>query len=341
MRPRRPGFTLIELLVVIAIIAVLIGLLLPAVQKVREAAARSQCGNNLHQIGTAMHNYHSAYGTLPPGVGPYGCCWGTWQMYILPYIEQTSMAAKYVNLGGNDLTQPGGTWRYNSSTNGSEVTNQRIKILTCPSDRRPNAPLPPTTSHNYVVNYGNTSFYQTDIGTVIYGGAPFVAYPPQWLTPPAAMLAEYGQNHPDHDKFGKYGPDAGKPQATIVGINDGAANTFMVSELIQGQQNDLRGFTWWGGSTGFTTYSPPNANEPDVLMGGICNVAATYRLPCTTISSDARPRMIVARSFHTGGGVMTIFCDGHVQWVPNSINIDVWRALSTARGSESFGAGDV
>lgn len=89
MNVRRSGFTLIELLVVIAIIAVLIALLLPAVQAAREAARRSQCINNLKQIGLGMHNYESANGSFPPG--EKGCCWGTWHVFILGYIEQTTL----------------------------------------------------------------------------------------------------------------------------------------------------------------------------------------------------------------------------------------------------------
>jgi prepilin-type N-terminal cleavage/methylation domain-containing protein len=84
----RRAFTLVELLVVIAIIGVLVSLLLPAVQTAREAARRSQCQNNLKQTSLAVLNYEDVHKALPGGVGRFGCCWGTWQVRLLPYLEQ-------------------------------------------------------------------------------------------------------------------------------------------------------------------------------------------------------------------------------------------------------------
>jgi prepilin-type processing-associated H-X9-DG protein len=304
------------------------------VQKTREAAARVQCANNLKQLGLAMHNYHDTTGKLPPGVGPFGCCWGTWQMYLLPFIEQQTLANLYQNLGGNDWTG----LRYGMLSNNTNVTSQRLKLLTCPT-AQPNAPYANITSHNYAVNYGNTSFFQTTLNGVPFGGAPFRCYPPGWILPTARqfqMSSLYGQNHPDHDALALF-PDlgaAGQPQQTLVDLTDGTANTLMMAEVIQGQGGDLRGFTWWGGASGFTTWNVPNANAPDVVMGGICDVAATYNAPCTTISTDALPRMMSARSRHQPGGVNTVFGDGHVQFIKNTIAIQTWRALSTSQGGE-------
>jgi prepilin-type processing-associated H-X9-DG protein len=330
-------------LVVIAIIAILIGLLVPAVQKVRDAAARAQCQNNLHQLGVAMHNYHDSHKRLPPGVGPYGCCWGTWMMYILPYIEQQAEAVKYLNLGGNDVTYPGSTMRYGDSPNNTNVTSHPLAILMCPSDIRVDSTG--VQFHNYAINVGNTSFFQTDLNGVPFGGAPFGYYSAKWYLPSARqteMANEYGQNHPDHDRYGKY-TDLGQAgqQVRLTDISDGTATTLMVSEVIQGHGGDLRGYTWWGGAAAFTTWNPPNANAPDVLMGGTCNVPATYNLPCTTISTTALPRMVVARSLHPAGGVNIVYCDGHVAWISNSININTWRAISTSRGAEVISDPDV
>src|SRR4051794_15993621 len=131
-RPRR-GFTLIELLVVIAIIAVLIGLLLPAVQKIREAAARLQCQNNLKQMGIALHSYHDSVGSLPPGVtsdvAPYGSGGGGgsgWMVYLLPYVEQVALYQKWDFKSGNS--------GHTNATNMALVDGAQLKVYRCPAD---------------------------------------------------------------------------------------------------------------------------------------------------------------------------------------------------------------
>jgi prepilin-type N-terminal cleavage/methylation domain-containing protein/prepilin-type processing-associated H-X9-DG protein len=350
MARTRRGFTLIELLVVIAIIAILIGLLLPAVQKVREAAARMTCSNNLKQIALANMNYESSYGTFLPGVGRNGCCWGTWMIPILPFMEQENLFRFYINFGGIDYPAlPGGN-RYNSNNgtgptpNGNNfVSSTRLKPFTCPSDTE--QVWGTRTKHNYVLNAGNTTFYQTELpfnctggtpvgganGCVSFGGAPFGWYddrrirdlggdsPQPWNAPSA--------NWPS--------PEAGtlgRPRK-ITEITDGTSNTLCVSEALQGRGNDLRGFTWWGGAAGFVTHMLPNSTEPDVITGGICEPLVNPRLPCTTTSTQTRARMMAARSLH-GGGVNAAMCDGSVRFVRDSISLVAWRAAGTSQGGE-------
>lgn len=323
MRKIRRAFTLVELLVVIAIIGILVALLLPAVQAAREAARRMSCGNNLKQVGLAMHNYHDTYGKLPGGVGAFGCCWGTWQVRVFPFMEQGNLSGLYLNSDGHDGTGP----RYGGGTNITRVTSQRLPTLTCPSDTK-NAPIgnPPITNHNYGVNYGNTSFFQETLNGIPFRGAPFHAY---------TGAAAFGDDGPSTAAIAATWTRVyGKP-VDMAEITDGTSNTLMMAEVIQGKGNDLRGFSWWGGASGFVTFLAPNSNQADVVVGGICNVPLTKR-PCTTTGTNSAPRMMAARSLHPGG-IQVNFCDGHVQFISNTINFNVWQALGTSQGSEVVG----
>jgi prepilin-type N-terminal cleavage/methylation domain-containing protein/prepilin-type processing-associated H-X9-DG protein len=353
-RKRRHGFTLIELLVVIAIIAVLIGLLLPAVQKIREAANRMSCSNNLKQIALANMNYEGTNQKFLPAVGKNGCCWGTWMVAILPYMEQDNLYKNYFNFGGLDWTGS----RYNGGPSGCvlgtpgcnrAVTSTALKSFTCPSDTPQTKGV--TTEHNYAVNAGNTSFYQTSLpigctpgtaGCTPFLGAPFGYYNGSAIdstgfgwdsTLPWGPGSPGGSNPPDVTKglMGK--------QMTIGSITDGTSNTLMASETIQGGSGDYRGFTWWGGAAGFTTYLTPNSNLPDVVTGGGCGAVPPFP-PCTTTSTLAYPRMMAARSHHTNG-VNAVMCDGSVHFITNAVSYPVWNALGSAQGGEVFDVSNV
>src|SRR3954468_859489 len=196
MLRHRSAFTLIELLVVIAIIAVLISLLLPAVQSAREAARRSQCVNNMKQLGLAMHNYHDTVGTFPIGAmgvrslasgGRYpdgtavGSARRTWVPMLLPYIEQGTMANAY-----------------NFSINFNDVRNTTVElsvvsVFSCPTD--PNygsiEQSPGRRQGNYLVNWGNTTWYQSLNAT--YNPVTGI-YPPGATQPVNFMGAPFGMD---------------------------------------------------------------------------------------------------------------------------------------------------
>jgi len=345
----RRGFTLIELLVVIAIIAILIGLLLPAVQKVREAAARAKCTNNLKQISLANMNYESAYGTFLPGISRNGCCWGTWMIPILPYMEQEAMYRIYTGFGGMGYTTMGAIPRYAAAPNDA-VANKNLSTFTCPSDPGPSVwNGGALTLHNYVLNAGNTSYYQSNLpfgctggdttgangsGCITFGGAPF-----GWYEDPATQAAGGDSSPVDYTGGDPNQGKCGKPRK-IAAITDGTSNTICAAEVLRAPAggSDIRGFSWWGNGAGFVTYQTPNnPAATDVMTGGACgNAPGTPPIyPCTLTSTSTLARMQLARSKHTGGVVVSM-CDGSVKFVPQTVSLFTWRALGTAQGGETL-----
>ncbi len=322
-RSRLPGaFTLIELLVVIAIIGILIALLLPAVQKVREAANRTRCANNLKQIGLAMHSYHDSFGILPPQVAKNAnvCCYGTWQMAILPYVEQDNLWKLYMNYGNVDGTGQ----RYDQQAN-VLVTSTRLPVFTCPSDIPADAKTAsfngqsyPIVNNSYVVNQGNLDYSQgADLNTQKLPDQP-----------------------PGYNFLGA--PFSRKKQLHLTDITDGTSNTLMASEVRQGQGGDYRGNTWWAEGSGFTTYRSPNSTLYDIMtekcvdasqnpLNGPCKLAAD--LPAIM---GLNIEVFAARSRHPSG-VNVLMCDGSGHFVNNGIDLATWRALGTAQGNEVIG----
>jgi prepilin-type N-terminal cleavage/methylation domain-containing protein/prepilin-type processing-associated H-X9-DG protein len=312
------AFTLIELLVVIAIIAILIALLVPAVQKVREAAARSQCQNNLKEIALAMHNYVDQFTKLPGQTANNNgsCCYGTWQMTILPYVEQDALLLMYQNLG-NAL----GTGQTYEQQANLLVTSQRLVVFTCPSDY-PSAPKTGSfngqtyhiTQHNYLVNVGNIDYAQGGDG----------ALPDQ----PAGL------------KF-LGAPFYHSRQFRLNDITDGTSNTLLAAEVNQGQDQDFRGLTWWAEGSGFTTYRTPNSPLFDYISNGkgapgcVPPSQNILNAPC---QAQASPNwnVFTARSRHIGG-VNVALCDGSARFVHDTIAWATWQALGTSQGNDMVG----
>jgi prepilin-type N-terminal cleavage/methylation domain-containing protein len=198
---RRPGFTLIELLVVIAIIAILIGLLVPAVQKVREAAARAQCQNNLKQLGLAMHTYHDVFKKFPYLRSGGGQNRHTWAMLLLPFIEQGNVFNQYKTpIAGVNMTDG---FNNHTSTNATIVAlrQTQITIFFCPSRRGPPSLSPITTGSTVTGLPGDYAACTGDTSTV----------------PTTGVFPLVNSNHMAATR-------------RIADITDGTSNTIMLGE---------------------------------------------------------------------------------------------------------------
>jgi prepilin-type N-terminal cleavage/methylation domain-containing protein len=303
---RKRGFTLIELLVVIAIIGILIGLLLPAVQKVREAANRTKCTNNLKQWGLAQHGYHDVNGLFPPG-GRFGINqntdWGddrgTWIIYSLPYVEQDALFREIPNL---DTTfNPIAVAR----TNNPNFQLTKISILKCPSDG---------DSGPYQANYAGSMGPQCAIG-------PCGANPNQ----PNCMTAigwgymtspDHGNSYNASEIRGMYNRWGAK--INMASMSDGTSNTILIGEVLPLQHDHYSDGSWQsynGGAAHVTTIIPINTQtkDPD------CNVT-----PLT--GKNNWDTSWGFKSNHTGGANF-VFGDGSVHFLPESIDQKTYADL--------------
>jgi prepilin-type N-terminal cleavage/methylation domain-containing protein len=316
---RSSGFTLIELLVVIAIIGVLIGLLLPAVQKVREAANRTKCQNNLKQIGLAIHNFHDANGVLPPQFGYLNATgsgdFGTIFFFLLPYIEQSGLwNQSYIqttdtvppSANGFSPYPPSVPYLRQQGTHDSRFTvgGQNVKIYICPTD----------VSQQEVLPYWGWSGGSYASNFQIFGGNPASPYGPtcsDWYAP-ANLQSWDGSAH------------------IPASIPDGTSNTVMVAEKY-GNCNSPRGSAH--GGTVWARWDCPDEFQPAFAVW-VTGPASMFQVqPEPHDTSACNPA--VASTSHQA--MNACFADGSVHVLAGSLSSTTWWNLCTPNGGEVIG----
>ena len=314
MRMRR-GFTLVELLVVIAIIGMLIALLLPAVQAAREAARRAQCANNLKQIGLALHNYHAACGSFPPGninrtagmcpgmaepAVSYSTRFGNWMIAILPYMEQAALFDRY----SIDY--------HNESPENQAVRETSVSTYVCPSDFAPLTPAVPAT------------------GPAAQAGAKYM--PGSYRA--VSGRSDDGQNYLDSEMMFSYQANSrgvihtvgvwGFDTESIANVRDGTSNTLMVGESTTRSSPARR--TFWAYSFAYYTMSGATAQRR-TLLGDydrcVENGGPGGEIPCKRGWGGLHP-----------GGLSFALCDGSVRFLSDSIDMALFCDLATIAGGE-------
>ena len=302
-RPRS-GFTLVELLVVLGIIGILLSLLLPAVQKVREAAARTQCASNLRQLALAVHNYHDTHRYFPYGQfgGPYGAgpdsrAW-SWLAQVLPFVEQ------------DNLYRQGGI--PNTTLRQSGVAGQRLPLFLCPSD--------PSSANGPRSNAGNLAGFP--VGLSNYKGVSGANWGDD-LEGIGPFIDTDWRNRGTNGSFDGLSQGDGmfyrvdyRRRLRLVQISDGTSNTFMLGEDVAALDEWC---SWPYANNAYGTCAiPPNVKRP----GGGAYPPGYW------------PNTWSFRSRHPGG-LQFATADGSVHFIDDSIALPTYRALATIRGGEA------
>jgi len=330
---RSKGFTLIELLVVIAIIAVLIALLVPAVQKVREAAARSQCQNNLKQLGLGLHGFHDTFKHFPIGewnddnqdVG-----WGYW---LLPYIEQQALYNQFTNMAkvpnngggrnGYSMDGPPNSWSGRSGQNVAAASTV-LNIFLCPSDVLPNSYNNGYAKSNYCANIGQAPAGQSGTHSKNFGCGD--------------GQTNYGDGSQTGVLFFSNNNDTAFT-TRMTAISDGTSNTIGLGEVTQNN---------WASTTNLGEGCQPiwiGGNPNGRGCGDVWGMASTFRCVDTNfpINYGTRPNgngwavdrsILCFGSQHTGGANFVLM-DGSVRFISDAIDPTVYRNAGTRAGGEA------